>query len=115
MKASIAHGKKVAVMVMVQKDHNLRINVKGEGNVILQVDEGKIYLGSPNDTEPVAKGQSLKSYLESIKTTFDNHAHQVTAVAAPSLGPMLAVTPSPVPVSFETPTDALLATTTEVK
>lgn len=103
------------VTLVVEAGKNLRLNVQGAGNLILQVDTGKIYLGSPDNTEPAAKGETLKSYLESIKATFDNHAHQVTTAGAPSLGPMVAVAPSPVPVSFAIPTDALLATTTEVK
>ncbi len=103
------------VTLVVEPDKNLRLTVKGGGNVILAVDTGKIYLGSEEETEPAAKGQSLKSYLESIKSTFDGHAHQVTAVGTPSLGPMLAASPSPLPVTFAVPTDALLSTTTEVK
>jgi len=82
------------------------------------VDTGKIYLGDEEGTEPAAKGQSLKSYLESIKSSFDGHGHVVGVLGSPSTGPVTAIpiTPPPAPpVSFPAPTDALLSTTTEVK
>lgn len=89
---------------------SLTVNVEGGGNVNLNVDTGKIYLGAEEGTEPAAKGQSLKSYLESIKSAFDGHAHPENL-----LGPMVATSPAPVPVAFPAPTNAILSTTTEVK
>jgi len=98
------------VTLVVEEGKNLRITVKGAGNVVLAVDTGKIYLGAEESTEPAAKGQSLKSYLESFKSTFDGHSHPESGI-----GPTAAVSPAPLPVTFAAPTDALLATTTEVK
>lgn len=96
------------VTLVIQEGKNLRMAVLGAGNVILSVEEGRIYLGSPEDTEPVAKGTSLKSYLESIKSTFDAHTHDYLLEGAPvpTTGPS---------ASMAAPTDALLSTTTEVK
>jgi len=96
------------VTLVVEPEKNLRITVKGGGNVILAVDTGKIYLGAEEETEPAAKGQTLKSYLESIKNTFNGHTHSylLEGVATPTTGPSGA---------FADPTDALLSTTTEVK
>jgi len=105
------------VTLIVEPERNLRLTVKGGGNVILAVDTGKIYLGAEEETEPAAKGQSLKSYLESIKSTFDGHAHTSSEVGLPTSTPTNVYIPPvlPVPVSFPAPTDALLSTTTEVK
>lgn len=96
------------VTLVVEPEKNLRITVKGAGNVILAVDTGKIYLGAEEGTEPAAKGQTLKAYLESIKSTFDGHTHDylLEGAAVPTTGPS---------DSFADPTDALLSTTTEVK
>lgn len=94
------------VTLIVEPEKNLRITVKGEGNVILAVDTGKIYLGSAEQTEPAAKGQSLKTYLESIQSAFNGHTHISGEVGTPTLTPSTA---------FSAPTNALLATTTEVK
>lgn len=93
------------VTLVVEEDKNLRLSVLGTGNVIIRSDLGKVYLGDEVDTEPVAKGQSLKSYLESIKSAFNEHTHISTEVGTPTL------TPS---TSFAAPTDALLSETTEV-
>jgi len=105
------------VTLIVEPERNLRLTVKGGGNVILAVDTGKIYLGAEEETEPAAKGQSLKSYLESIKSTFDGHAHTSSEVGLPTSTPTNVYIPPvlPVPVTFPAPTDALLSTTTEVK
>lgn len=105
------------VTLVVEEGKNLRITVKGDGNVVLAVDTGKIYLGAAESTEPAAKGQSLKSYLESIKSAFDGHAHTTTEVGLPTSTPTNVYIPPapPVPATFPAPTDALLATTTEVK
>ena len=106
--------------LVIQPDKNLRIKTLGGGNVYLTVDTGKIYLGSLDGTEPAAKGQSLKTYLEAITQVFNTHLHVCAAPGSPS-GPPVSpppVTNPPTPPSgtgFPIPTDALLATTTEVK
>lgn len=102
------------VTLVVEPEKNLRITVKGGGNVVLAVDTGKIYLGAEEGTEPAAKGQTLKDYLTSIKGAFDGHIHGTTTAGAPTTTPITAAVP-PVPVTFPSPTDALLSTTTEVK
>lgn len=96
------------VTLVVEPEKNLRITVKGGGNVVLTVDTGKIYLGAEESTEPAAKGQTLKAYLESIKGAFDEHTHDylVEGLPVPTSGPSGA---------FASPSDALLSTTTEVK
>lgn len=43
------------VTLVVQKDHNLRINVKGEGNVIIGAAAGKVKLGSASAEKGVAR------------------------------------------------------------
>lgn len=93
------------VTLVVQEGKNLRLTVQGGGNVVLAVDTGKIYLGSEQSTEPAAKGQTLKSYLESVVSAFASHTHP----SAPT-GP-----PSPPSTGLPNPSDALLSTTTEVK
>lgn len=94
------------VTLVVEPEKNLRITVKGGGNVVLAVDTGKIYLGSEEGTEPAAKGQTLKAYLEGIKTTFNGHTHITTTEGVATSGPSGA---------FAAPSDAILSTTTEVK
>lgn len=93
------------VTLVVEEDKNLRLSVLGGGNVIIRTDLGKVYLGDETDTEPVAKGQSLKTYLESIRTAFNGHTHISGEVGLPTLAPS---------TSFAAPTDALLSETTEV-
>lgn len=96
------------VTLVIQPDKNLRITAKGGGNVYLTVDTGKVYLGAPDGTEPAAKGQSLKSYLDNLANLLNLHVHTSTAPGTPTSPP----TP---PNSFFGPTSAILATTTEVK
>lgn len=100
------------VTLVVEEGKNLRITVKGAGNVVLAVDAGKIYLGSPENTEPAAKGQSLKAYLESLQSTLAGHTHPFTGAVA---GAACSGTTSPSLSAFPVPTDDLLSTTTEVK
>lgn len=98
--------------LVVETGKSVRLTVQGGGNVVLAVDSGKLYLGSEDGTEPVAKGQTLKAYLESLVQQLNTHVHNIVA---PTPGtpttPSSATTP---PVVFIGPTDALLATTTEV-
>lgn len=42
-------------ILMVGKDVNLRIVTQGQGNVVLQVDKGKVLLGNEQNTIPVAR------------------------------------------------------------
>jgi len=112
----VEEGKNVRIIAMGGGDliidtvdgSGVSINVQGSGNVSLNVDTGKVYLGAEEGTEPAAKGQSLKSYLESVKTAYDGHTHLYLLEGAPTAttGPS-----TPVPA----PTSALLSTTTEVK
>lgn len=47
-------------LLMLAKDQNLRIVAQGQGNVILQIDQGKVLLGNEQNTTPVAlKGSSV--------------------------------------------------------
>ena len=94
------------VTLVVETGKNLRLNVLGQGNIILQVDTGKIYLGAPEGTEPAAKGSTLKGYLESVVSAFGTHVHTSAAAGSPTTPPL---------AGLPAPTDALLATTTEVK
>lgn len=99
------------VLLTVRPDKSLRIRVQGGGNVVLAVDTGKVFLGSESDTEAVAKGESLKSYLDGIVAQLNSHTHVPTAFGTPT-GPMTASTP---PVTLSGPTTAILSTTSEVK
>lgn len=106
------------VTLVVQEGKNLRLMVQGGGNVILAVETGKVYLGAETSTEPAAKGQTLKDYLESIKGKFDSHVHLSSAEGTPTGTPIATFTPPDppgAPVSFPAVPAALLATTTEVK
>lgn len=94
------------VTLVVESGKNLRLNVQGEGNIILQVDQGKVYLGSPEGTEPAAKGQSLKSYLDSVVSAFGTHTHTTTTEGVPTSTPL---------AGLPSPTSSILSTTTEVK
>ena len=123
------------VTLVVERDKSLRITVQGEGSVVmaseagdismsaasgditLNVDAGKVYLGSTSSTEPVAKGTSLKAYLDSIVTVFNQHGHNYNSPggAAITSQPQASLFPGVPPLNFSEPTDAILATTTEVK
>lgn len=105
------------VTLVVESGKNLRLNVQGAGNIILQVDQGKVYLGSPEDTEPAAKATSLKGYLDQVQPFFagysawtplagDGGAALKTAVTA-AYAASAQTPPSVVPV--------IAASTTEVK
>jgi len=96
------------VLLTVRPDKSLRIKVQGGGNVILAVDTGKVFLGSETGTEAVAKGESLKSYLQSIVTAHNTHTHNTVA-------PFGSPTTPPTVGQFSNPTDAILSTTSEVK
>lgn len=96
------------VLLVVESDKNLRIKTLGSGNVILAVDTGKVYLGAESGTEPVTKGNSLKSYLDSLVNVMQTHTHVVQA------GPFSGSAAPPV-VVFPTPTTAILADMAEVK
>lgn len=95
------------VVLVVEPDKSLRLTVQGGGNVILAVDTGKVFLGSETGTEAVAKGESLKSYLQSIVTAHNSHTHTSAAAGQP--------TTPPITGTFSAPTDAILSTTSEVK
>lgn len=58
------------VMLVVEPDKNLRLTVQGSGNVYMTVDAGKIYLGSPENTEPVALGTQVQRYLDRLQPFF---------------------------------------------
>jgi hypothetical protein len=85
--------------------------VQGGGNVILAVDTGKVFLGSETGTEAVAKGESLKSYLDGIVSQLNSHVHTSTNVGLPTSNMQVAAPPT---VLFG-PTAAILSTTSEVK
>lgn len=95
--------------LVVEKDKNLRFSVEGSGNVYLTVDTGKIYLGSPDGTEPATKGDSLKSYLNSLASAIRTHTHAVTAGVVP-VG-----TANPTTTSIPSASNAILSSTTQVK
>lgn len=100
------------VTLVVEPEKNLRITVKGGGNVVLAVDTGKLYLGAEEGTEPTAKGQTLKAYLESVQTALASHTHPFTGTVT---GAACAGTTTASATLFPTPSDAILSTTTEVK
>lgn len=94
--------------LVVESGRSLRITAQGAGNIYLNVDSGKVYLGGEEGTEPVPRGASLKDYLTTVIGLIRTHQHLVD----PSTG---TATPSPQLATMADPTDAILATTTEVK
>jgi hypothetical protein len=102
------------VLLTVRPDKSLRIKVQGGGNVILAVDTGKVFLGSETGTEAVAKGDSLKSYLDSLVTKLNAHTHTGVTTGPGVSGPPSPVVSPPGP-AFTGPTSAILSTTSEVK
>jgi hypothetical protein len=102
------------VVLVVEADKSLRLTVQGGGNVILAVDTGKVFLGSETDTEAVAKGESLKSYLDGLVTRLNTHTHTLVTVGTAASGPPSPVLSPPGP-AFIGPTSAILSTTSEVK
>lgn len=108
------------VTLVVESGKNLRLTVKGSGNIVLNADAGKVYLGSETDTEPVAKGQSLKDYLDAIVSVFNDHGHDYNVGGAnlitsrPKASPFPA-TPPGTGTDFPDVPTTILATTTEVK
>ena len=109
------------VLLVVETDKNLRIKTLGAGNVILAVDTGKVFLGAETGTEPAAKGQTLKDYLDAIASVFNSHVHVSAAPGTPT-GPPIAPPPVPLPdpyipagVGFPVPPPTILADSVEVK
>jgi len=99
------------VLLTVRPDKSLRIKVQGGGNVILAVDTGKVFLGSETGTEAVAKGESLKSYLDGIVDQLNGHTHTSAAAGVVTSTMQLSVDPT----VLVGPTSAILSTTSEVK
>lgn len=99
------------VLLTVRPDKSLRIKVQGGGNVILAVDTGKVFLGSETGTEAVAKGESLKSYLDGIVGQLNGHTHTSAAAGVVTSTMSLSVNPT----TLAGPTSAILSTTSEVK
>jgi hypothetical protein len=59
---SEANDNKADLLLHVEKDKNLRIITEGQGNIVLQVDSGKVLLGNENNTQPVhRKGDHEKA------------------------------------------------------
>ena len=102
------------VVLVVETDKSLRLTVQGGGNVILAVDTGKVFLGSETGTEAVAKGDSLKSYLDGLVTKLNAHTHTGVTTGPGVSGPPSPVVSPPGP-AFTGPTSAILSTTSEVK
>lgn len=48
-----AVDKPADALLMIQKDVNLRIMTQGQGNIVLQVDQGKVLLGNEQGGKPV--------------------------------------------------------------
>jgi hypothetical protein len=99
------------VVLVVEADKSLRLTVQGGGNVILAVDTGKVFLGSETGTEAVAKGESLKSYLDGIVDQLNGHTHTSAAAGVVTSTMQLSVDPT----VLSGPTSAILSTTSEVK
>ena len=99
------------VVLVVETDKSLRLTVQGGGNVILAVDTGKVFLGSETGTEAVAKGESLKSYLDGIVGQLNGHTHTSAAAGVVTSTMSLSINPT----TLAGPTSAILSTTSEVK
>lgn len=103
--------------IYVSEGANITIKVEGSGNANVVVDSGKVFLSDVSGTEPAAKGQTLKTYLDSLKAWADNHGHSVVT-AGPgtytTTSPMTATTPPPTPSPSPTVPD-VRATKVELK
>ena len=97
---------------------SLTVNVGGTGNVNLNVDQGKIYLGAEAGTEPAAKATSLKTYLDSLQAAIASHSHIVTGtgtITPPSTAVPFAGTAAPSITVFPSPPATILSDKVEVK
>lgn len=100
--------------IYVSEGANITIKVEGSGNANVIVDTGKVYLGDITGTEPAARGTTLKSYLDSLKSWADTHMHTYV-VALPGTYP---TTPPTVGIGVPDPSPTvptISATKVEVK
>lgn len=103
------------VTLVVEPGKNLRLNVKGAGNVVIAAENGKVFLGEGTGTEAAAKGVSLKAYLDSLQLAIQSHTH-VVAGATGSTPPIpITGTAAPSATVFPSPSTAILANKVEVK
>jgi hypothetical protein len=83
------------LIVVVDRDKSLRVRLVGNGNAVIAVDAGKVYLGGPDTgdgaaTEPAVLGDTLNEYLKSaragLKVWLDTHTHPAPggATSAPT-------------------------------
>ena len=80
----------------------IKIEQAGTGNITLKVADGQLcYVGDSAGAEPIALGQTLQSFLASVKTWMDGHVHSYLpgpGAAAPTSTAALGLTgPSPTP------------------
>lgn len=100
--------------IYVSEGANITIKVEGSGNANVIVNTGKVYLGDNTGTEPAAKGTTLKSFLDSLKSWADTHMHTYV-VGAPGT---YSTTPPADPIGVPDPSPTvptISATKVEVK
>ncbi len=100
--------------IYVSEGANITIKVEGSGNANVIVDTGKVYLGDITGTEPAAKGTTLKSYLDNLKSWIDLHKHAYLNVMTPAITTPPATVPAGTPDPSPT-VPAISATKVEVK
>ena len=102
--------------VLVSEGADVTIRIAGSGNANVIVDSGKVFLSDTSGTEPATKGQTLKSYLDSLKTWMDRHGHQYVSPAGAAFtnGPGAELAPS-VPPSLSPTVPDVRATKVELK
>jgi len=119
----VQEGKNVRIIAMGGGDliidtvdgSGVSINVQGDGNVNLNVDTGKIYLGAEEETEPAAKGTSLKSYLDNLQTVIQSHTHVVSGASTTLPTIPIAGSAAPTTAVIPAPPTTILANKVEVK
>ena len=101
--------------IYVSEGANITIKVEGSGNANVVVDSGKVFLSDVSGTEPAAKGQTLKSYLDSLKTWLDAHVHAYVGPSAPALTSPATLLPAGTPPDPSPTVPDVRATKVELK
>lgn len=102
--------------ILVSEGADVTIRVAGSGNANVIVDSGKVFLSATSGTEPATKGQTLKGYLDGLKTWLDAHVHAYIAPGpAPTLTSAATTNPAGVPPNPSPTVPDVRATKVELK
>lgn len=102
--------------ILVSEGAEVTIRVTGSGNANVIVDSGKVFLAATTGTEPATKGQTLKGYLDGLKTWLDAHVHAYIAPGpTPTLTSNATTNPAGVPPNPSPTVPDVRATKVELK